>query len=151
MLRYTGDFDTWIWLDRDNAQNVLGVLDEFGFGGLDIMEEDLSREDSVVQVGYPPRRIDLLTSISGVAFEDAWSRRLEVEIDDAVVGFIGRNDLIANKRAVGRPQNLADVARLVGWFGRRTAPLKRTIGLTHTSHPKQYFVRTIWQGRFRNS
>lgn len=112
--RYTGDFDTWIWLSKENAQRVLGVLDEFGFGGLAITEEDFSREDSVVQLGYPPHRIDLLTSISGVNFEDAWLRRLDVEIEGEVVGFIGREDLIANKRAVGRPQDLADVARLIG-------------------------------------
>ena len=112
--RYTGDFDTWLWLSKENAQRVLGVLDEFGFGGLAITEEDFSREDSVVQLGYPPHRIDLLTSISGVNFEDAWLRRLDVEIEGEVVGFIGREDLIANKRAVGRPQDLADVARLIG-------------------------------------
>ena len=91
--RYTGDFDAWIWLIEENAQKVLGVLDEFGFGGLDITEEDFTREDSVVQLGYPPHRIDLLTSISGVTFEDAWSRRLNVEIEGEVVGFIGREDL----------------------------------------------------------
>ncbi len=111
--RYTGDFDAWIWLSEENAQKVLGVLDEFGFGGLDITEEDFTREDSVVQLGYPPHRIDLLTSISGVTFEDAWSRRLNVEIEGEVVGFISREDLITNKRAVGRPQDLADVARLL--------------------------------------
>jgi hypothetical protein len=111
--RYTGDFDTWIWLNKENAQRVLRALDEFGFGGLDITEEDLSREDSVIQLGYPPHRIDLLTSISGVNFEDAWLHRLEVEIEGEVVGFIGRDDLITNKRAVGRPQDLADVARLL--------------------------------------
>lgn len=115
--RYTGDFDTWIWLGKENAQKVLGVLDEFGFGGLDITEEDVSREDSVVQLGYPPHRIDLLTSISGVNFEDAWLRRLDVEIEGEVVGFIGREDLITNKRAVGRPQDLADVARLLDGSG----------------------------------
>ena len=111
--RYTGDFDAWIWLSEENAQKVLGVLEEFGFGGFDITEEDFTREDSVVQLGYPPHRIDLLTSISGVTFEDAWSRRLNVEIEGEVVGFIGREDLITNKRAVGRPQDLADVARLL--------------------------------------
>ena len=113
MPRYTGDFDTWIWLGKENAQKVLGVLDEFGFGGLDITEVDFTRGDSVVQLGCPPHRIDLLTSISGVTFEDAWSRRLNVEIDGEVVGFIGREDLSTNKRAVGRPQDLADVARLL--------------------------------------
>lgn len=115
--RYTGDFDTWICLGKENAKKVLGVLDEFGFGGLDITEEDLSREDSVVQLGYPPHRIDLLTSISGVTFEDAWLRRLSVVIEGEVVGFIGREDLITNKRAVGRPQDLADVARLLDGSG----------------------------------
>ncbi|MDH2903283.1 MAG: hypothetical protein PXZ08_04940 [Actinomycetota bacterium] len=111
--RYTGDFDAWIWLNEENAQKVLGALDEFGFGGLDITEADFTREDSVVQLGYPPHQIDLLTSISAVNFEDAWPRRLDVEIEGEVVGFIGRDDLIANKRAVGRPQDLADVARLL--------------------------------------
>ena len=111
--RYTGDFDTWVWLSQENAQKVLGVLDDFGFGGLDITEEDLTREDSVVQLGYPPHRIDLLTSISAVNFEDAWLRRLDVELDGEIVGFIGLDDLIVNKRAVGRPQDLADVARLL--------------------------------------
>ncbi len=115
--RYTGDFDAWIWLSEENAQKVLGVLDDFGFGGLDITEEDFTREDSVVQLGYAPHRIDLLTSISGVTFEDAWSRRFNVEIEGEVVGFIGREDLITNKRAVGRPQDLADVARLLEGSG----------------------------------
>lgn len=88
-------------------------MNEFGFGGLDITEEDFTREDSVVQLGYPPHRIDLLTSITAVTLEDAWSRRLEIEIESEVVDFIGREDLITNKRAVGRPQDLADVARLL--------------------------------------
>jgi hypothetical protein len=112
--RYTGDFDTWIWLSKENAKKVLDVLEEFGFGGLAITEEDFSRENSVVQLGYPPQRIDLLTSISGVSFEDAWLRRLDIDIDGEVIGFIGREDLITNKREVGRPQDLADVARLMG-------------------------------------
>jgi predicted nucleotidyltransferase len=112
--RYTGDFDTWIWLSKENAKKVLDVLEEFGFGGLAITEEDFSRENSVVQLGQPPHRIDLLTSISGVSFEDAWLRRLDIDIDGEVVGFIGREDLITNKREVGRPQDLADVARLMG-------------------------------------
>ena len=111
--RYTGDFDAWIWLSEENAQRVLGVLDEFGFGGLDITEVDFTRGDSVVQLGCPPHRIDLLTSISGVTFENACSRRLNVQVEAEVVSFIGREDLIINKRAVGRPQDDADVARLL--------------------------------------
>jgi hypothetical protein len=65
-----------------------------------------------VQLGYPPCRIDILTEIDGVLFEAAWARRLEVEIDGRHVPIIGRDDLIANKRASGRPQDIADVARL---------------------------------------
>lgn len=112
--RYTGDFDTWIWLDSDNARRVLDALEEFGFGGLGITEDDFTRMDSIVQLGYPPHRIDLLTSIDGVDFENAWPRRLEVEFGNATIGFIGREDLLTNKRAAGRPQDLADIARLTG-------------------------------------
>ena len=112
--RYTGDFDTWVWLSQQNAQKVVDVLEAFGFGGLGLSVEDFSREDSVVQLGYPPHRIDLLTTLTGLTFEDAWSHRLEVDIDGEIVGFIGREDLISNKRAVGRPQDLADVSRLIG-------------------------------------
>ncbi len=100
-------------MSKENAQDVLGVLDEFGSGGLDITEEDLTREDSVVQLGYPPHRINVLPSISAVNFEDAWSRRLDAEIEGEVVGDIGREDLITNERTVGRPQDIADVARLL--------------------------------------
>ena len=110
--RATGDLDAWIWTDPDNARRILGSLAEFGFGGLNITEADLTSDDCVIQLGYPPYRIDILTRISGVEFEDAWSRRLIVDLDGVSVPFIGRDDLIVNKRAVGRPQDVADVLRL---------------------------------------
>jgi hypothetical protein len=69
--RATGDLDAWIWPDPDNARRVLEVLDEFGFGGLEITEDDLTSPDLVIQLGYPPYRIDLLTRIEGVDFESA--------------------------------------------------------------------------------
>lgn len=112
--RATGDLDAWIRPDRDNARRVLEVLVEFGFGGLGITQDDLSSPDLVIQLGYPPYRIDLLTRIDGVDFESAWPRRIEVLLDTVRVPFIGRDDLIANKRAVGRPQDVADVLRLTG-------------------------------------
>jgi hypothetical protein len=90
------------------------VLDEFGFGGVGIEHDDLTSDDCVVQLGYPPYRIDLLTQISGVDFDAAWSRHIEVVLSGVVVPFIGRDDLIANKRATGRPQDVADVLRLTG-------------------------------------
>ncbi len=110
--RATGDLDAWIWADPINAQRLLIALDEFGLGGVGIEEADLTSPDRVIQLGYPPYRIDLLTQISGVEFEKAWARHIEVILDGVKVPFIGREDLIVNKRATGRPQDIADVLRL---------------------------------------
>jgi hypothetical protein len=110
--RATGDLDAWIWTDPQNARRILKSLEEFGFGDLDITQADLTSNDCVIQLGYPPYRIDLITRIAGVDFEDAWDRRMELQLDGVTVPFIGREDLIVNKRAVGRPQDIADVLRL---------------------------------------
>jgi len=110
--RATGDLDTWIWADTINASRMLAVLEEFGFGNLGITEEDLTSPDRVIQLGYPPYRIDILTEITGVTFESAWTRHVEVDIGGVMVPFIGRDDLITNKQATGRPQDVADVIRL---------------------------------------
>jgi hypothetical protein len=110
--RATGDLDAWIWTDSSNADRLLVALEEFGFGGIGIEHDDLTSDDCVVQLGYPPYRIDLLTRISGVDFDSAWRRHIEVVLDGVVVPFIGREDLIENKRATGRPQDVADVLRL---------------------------------------
>ena len=110
--RYTGDLDTWLWVNDDNANRVLVVLESFGFGSLNITREDLLNPNTVIQLGYPPHRIDLLTGIDGVGFDEAWNRRVEFEINGRRVPFISREDLISNKRAVARPQDLADVAKL---------------------------------------
>lgn len=110
--RATGDLDAWIWADPINAQRLLSALDEFGFGGVGIEEADLTSPDRVIQLGYPPYRIDLVTQISGVEFETAWARHIEVILDGVKVPFIAREDLIINKRATGRPQVIADVLRL---------------------------------------
>lgn len=112
--RATGDLDAWIWTNSDNATRLLKALEEFGFGGVGIQHSDLTSDDSIVQLGYPPYRIDLLTRISGIDFEPAWARHIDVPIGGVTVHFIGREDLIQNKRATGRPQDLADVLRLTG-------------------------------------
>jgi hypothetical protein len=91
---------------------VLAALRAFGAPLIDLTREDLSRPDIVFQIGLAPVRIDLLTSISGVEFDAAWSRRMPLEIEGHQVACIGREDLLANKRAAGRPQDLADVALL---------------------------------------
>jgi hypothetical protein len=89
-------------------------LEQFGFSGLGLTREDFLIPNSVIQLGYPPYRRDILTSIEGVEFDDAWSRRLIVSLDQMEVPFIGRDDLLANKRAARGPRDIADVERLTG-------------------------------------
>jgi hypothetical protein len=110
--RATGDLDAWVWVGGDNAQRILSALEEFGFGGLGLAAADFERPGHVIQLGYPPYRIDILTAIDGVQFEDAWDHRIDVSIGEATAPFIGRAELIANKRAANRPQDIADVERL---------------------------------------
>ena len=110
--RYTGDLDTWLWVNSDNADRMLAALDSFGFGSLNITRDVFLLPDTVIQLGYPPHRIDLLTGIDGVNLDEAWSQRVEFVIDGRHVPFISREDLITNKKAVARPQDLADVATL---------------------------------------
>lgn len=110
--RYTADLDLWIWAAPDNARATLAALREFGFTDLEVGEDDLTEPDVVLQVGYPPLRIDLLTSIDGVDFADCHDRRVDVEIGGTTVPFIGLADLRANKLASGRHQDLADLEAL---------------------------------------
>ncbi len=113
MPRATGDLDAWVWVGGDNAERILAALTAFGFGALGLEVADFARADSIVQLGYPPYRIDILTSIDGVEFDDAWSRRLSVDVGGLTLEIIGRDDLVRNKIAADRPQDRADVARLV--------------------------------------
>ena len=110
--RFTGDLDTWVWIDHENAERIMKALTEFGFSSLDITAKDFQSPNLVVQLGFPPHRIDLLTGIDGVEFEEAWKRRIEVGVNGVDVPFIAREDLITNKKAASRVQDLADVARL---------------------------------------
>ncbi len=110
--RATGDLDLWVRADAANARRVLQALGRFGSPLFDLSEADLAREGTVFQIGLPPARIDLLTSVSGVRFEEAWPRRTTVTLAGVAVGVIGREDLIRNKRATGRAQDLLDAERL---------------------------------------
>lgn len=112
--RYTGDLDFWIGTNPGNADRVLAALDQFGFGSLGISKADLTTPDQVIQMGYPPARIDLLTSIDGVDFLDCYQRRLTVLVDDVELGFISLDDFKVNKRAAGRHKDLADLEALEG-------------------------------------
>jgi hypothetical protein len=110
--RYTGDIDILVRASPDNARKVAQVISAFGFGSLGLSENDFLTPGQVIQLGLAPNRIDLLTSITGVEFEDAWQRRVAADLDGVSVLFIDRGSLIKNKRATGRTQDNADLEAL---------------------------------------
>lgn len=110
--RATGDIDLWVRPSESNADKVLRALAAFGAPVSDIRPDDLRLPDAVLQIGVVPRRIDILTTLDAVEFEDAWRNRTEVEVEGLSIPVIGRRDLIRNKKAVGRAQDMADVARM---------------------------------------
>jgi hypothetical protein len=110
--RNTKDIDIWLWLDATNAEKLLQTLDEFGFGSLGLTIDDFLVPDQIIQLGYPPARIDLLTTLPGVDFADCYESRLEIQVDNVTVNFIDLENLKRNKRASGRPQDIADLANL---------------------------------------
>jgi len=110
--RATGDLDLWVRSTTDNARRVHAALQEFGAPLDDLSVHDLSAPDLVYQIGVAPARIDILTSVTGVGFDEAWPGRIMVRIAHLDVPVIGREALIRNKRAAGRPRDLADIAEL---------------------------------------
>jgi len=110
--RYTGDLDLLIRPTAENAQRLLDALSQFGFGGLGIRSEDLESPGKVVQLGVPPNRIDLLTAVSGLTFEQAWESRKPGDLDGVPVAFIGKAALIRNKESTGRAKDLGDAEEL---------------------------------------
>lgn len=110
--RYTKDLDIWIELSRDNAQKLIAALNEFGFASLGLSEQDFLEPGTVIQLGHPPNRIDLLTTVTGVDFETCYRSRIVIRVDDSDVNFIDLDNLRKNKQAVGRPQDLADLDNL---------------------------------------
>lgn len=110
--RYTKDIDIWIWLNPANSTQLIRALHEFGFGTLGLTPEDFLEPDQIVQLGYPPNRIDLLTTIPGVNFESCYPDRQVIDIDGIAVNFIDLESLKRNKQASGRAQDLADLENL---------------------------------------
>jgi hypothetical protein len=110
--RATGDLDVWIEPSAENAARVVRALAEFGAPPGDVSAEDFSRPGTVYQMGLPPRRIDVLTELTGLTFSEAWARRLRGPFGPIFVEFIGRADFIRNKRATGRARDLGDVEAL---------------------------------------
>jgi len=113
--RNTKDFDVLVEPTRENARRVVAALEDFGFGSLNITDSDLATLGEVVQLGFPPNRIDIVNHISGVSFEQAWAGRAEGKFGTEPAFYIGKLELIRNKEAVARPQDLADADLLRRW------------------------------------
>jgi hypothetical protein len=110
--RHTGDLDILVRPTPDNARLLLALLNQFGFEQSRFTETDFLQSDQIIQLGRVPNRIDLLTSLTGVATDEAFDARVSAIIDGIPVFVLGKDALIRNKRAVGRPQDLADLSAL---------------------------------------
>ena len=111
-VRYTGDIDAWVEPTLENSRRVVAAFADFGFESLGLAPDTFAAGDQIVQVGRPPLRIDVITSPSGVEFGPCYERKLVVDADGLSLDVIGLDCLKANKVASGRPQDLADLARL---------------------------------------
>ena len=110
--RFTGDIDVFVKPDHENAKRIINALADFGFSSLDLTIDDFQDQNKVVQLGLPPVRIDIITSISGVTWEEADASKEPGCFGDVSVSYIGKKQFIANKRASGRMKDLADLEAL---------------------------------------
>ena len=110
--RFTKDIDFWVWVDEENAENIIKTIKDFGFSSLDLNKDDFLSPGYVVQLGQPPGRIDLLTSVTGLEFEECYKSRVHIEIQGSEIDFIDLESFKKNKKAVGRHQDLADLENL---------------------------------------
>jgi len=110
--RYTGDLDIWVKPSRENAERLKTVLEKFGFGALNVSAEDFMKENAVIQLGYPPLRIDLVTTLDGVSFDECSIRKHTHVAEGISADFISLDDLKRNKRATGRARDLDDLENL---------------------------------------
>jgi hypothetical protein len=110
--RYTKDIDIWLDQSADNVQRLLSCLQEFGFGSLNLKSEDFTEGDNVVQLGYPPRRVDLITGIHGMNFKTVYADHVSITIGDVDISYIDLTNLIEAKKIAGRLQDLADIEKL---------------------------------------
>ena len=110
--RSTKDMDIFVEASGENLERILDTLDDFGFGRIDIKKKDFQDTSRIIQVGSPPMRIDIITSIPGVEFAPAWKNKLEGKYDDSPCFFISKEDLIKNKQAADRLQDKEDLEKL---------------------------------------
>lgn len=112
IVRATGDLDIWIKRSPENARRVWAALAEFGAPLGQLAQEDFTTAQQVIQFGVAPTRIDILTDIDALVFDQAWPNRVEVDVEGLRVPILGRADLIRNKRATGRPKDQLDAEGL---------------------------------------
>ena len=110
--RYTKDIDFWIEPYEANTKKLIKALKEFGFGSLDLRAEDFQEPNTIVQLGYPPNRIDLITTPKDIDFKICWENRIKIEVKGTTINFIDLENLKKNKKAIGRFQDLADLENL---------------------------------------
>ena len=110
--RFTKDLDVLVEPTEANAARLINALETFGFGDVGLSTSDFSTPGKIVQLGFPPNRIDLLTSIDGVSFEEAWAGRIGGLFGKEPVMYLGRSEFLKNKQVAGRPQDLADIDAL---------------------------------------
>jgi len=110
--RYTADLDIWVSSEKGSAEGLADVVREFGFDLPEVAPELFQKADKIIRMGYPPDRIELFTTISGVSFDDCFKQRHTLDIDGIPVSFIGLKQLIINKKAAGRHRDLDDVEHL---------------------------------------
>lgn len=106
--RYTKNLDIWVECSPDNAGRIVAAIAAFGLDSLGLTPQDFLEPDIVIQLGYEPNRIDLLTTLTGVTFADAYPKRVLVDVGELSIPIIDRESLLANKRALGRPHDLDD-------------------------------------------
>jgi predicted nucleotidyltransferase len=112
--RYTKDLDIWVDATVENAGRLLDALAEFGFGSSGLATDDFLQPDTIIQLGYPPNRIDLLTELPGVTFNESYQSLVAIKVEGVTVQVIGLEELKINKKTVGRHQDLADLDNLDG-------------------------------------
>ena len=110
--RYTGDIDVWVKKSRENAKKIISAINNFGYAGLDISIEELTKDNMVFQFGVEPNRIDVITDVDGLTYEEAEKSKKEVQIEDVETYMISLADLKKNKKASGRHKDLEDIENL---------------------------------------
>lgn len=110
--RFTGDIDFWVAVSKENAEKIVECINEFGFGSMHLKPEDFLEEDIVLQLGRQPLRIDFLTSLTGLVFEECYPKAIHTVYDNLPMVFIDKESLLKNKIATGRPRDLGDAEEL---------------------------------------